>query len=137
MLEVDTYQLHLDITDDARFTVQAVVSFSVSAGAIGHSTRIDLLGHDVASAELNGRPVAYDGVTLNLEGLRATNELVVTSSAPYSTTGEGLHRYVDPYDEAEYLRSEEHTSELQSRGHLVCRLLLEKKNSNADEMHDV
>src|SRR5690625_5494763 len=32
------------------------------------------------------------------------------------------------------LRSEEHTSELQSRGHLVCRLLLEKKkiqqNSN-------
>src|SRR5690625_6997629 len=28
----------------------------------------------------------------------------------------------DPED-----RSEEHTSELQSRGHLVCRLLLEKK----------
>src|SRR5690625_3907457 len=26
-----------------------------------------------------------------------------------------------------YFRSEEHTSELQSRGHLVCRLLLEKK----------
>src|SRR5439155_15043973 len=25
------------------------------------------------------------------------------------------------------MRSEEHTSELQSRGHLVCRLLLEKK----------
>src|SRR5690625_398774 len=29
-----------------------------------------------------------------------------------------------------YLRSEEHTSELQSRGHLVCRLLLEKKKIN-------
>src|SRR5437870_6762177 len=28
------------------------------------------------------------------------------------------------------LRSEEHTSELQSRGHLVCRLLLEKKKTN-------
>src|SRR5690625_6635861 len=28
----------------------------------------------------------------------------------------------------EEMRSEEHTSELQSRGHLVCRLLLEKKN---------
>src|SRR5690625_6253241 len=26
-------------------------------------------------------------------------------------------------------RSEEHTSELQSRGHLVCRLLLEKRKS--------
>src|SRR6266436_8702171 len=29
-------------------------------------------------------------------------------------------------------RSEEHTSELQSRLHLVCRLLLEKKNLNLD-----
>src|SRR2546422_3021972 len=28
------------------------------------------------------------------------------------------------------LRSEEHTSELQSRLHLVCRLLLEKKNNS-------
>src|SRR2546422_1889153 len=29
-------------------------------------------------------------------------------------------------------RSEEHTSELQSRLHLVCRLLLEKKKNNED-----
>src|SRR5436305_10137122 len=29
------------------------------------------------------------------------------------------------------LRSEEHTSELQSRPHLVCRLLLEKKKKDA------
>src|SRR5437870_8215665 len=29
-----------------------------------------------------------------------------------------------------FARSEEHTSELQSRGHLVCRLLLEKKKQN-------
>src|SRR5690625_1019136 len=29
-------------------------------------------------------------------------------------------------------RSEEHTSELQSRGHLVCRLLLEKKKKNTN-----
>src|SRR5947199_2855098 len=29
-------------------------------------------------------------------------------------------------------RSEEHTSELQSLRHLVCRLLLEKKNGNDD-----
>src|SRR3712207_8275108 len=30
------------------------------------------------------------------------------------------------------LRSEEHTSELQSRQYLVCRLLLEKKNYNSN-----
>src|SRR5439155_3066703 len=34
-------------------------------------------------------------------------------------------------------RSEEHTSELQSRGHLVCRLLLEKKkNKKTKKTHD-
>src|SRR5690625_6449780 len=36
------------------------------------------------------------------------------------------------------MRSEEHTSELQSRGHLVCRLLLEKKkkviNTNIEKL---
>src|SRR5437870_7771780 len=32
-----------------------------------------------------------------------------------------------PVEDRSLLRSEEHTSELQSRGHLVCRLLLEKK----------
>src|SRR5437660_3487051 len=30
------------------------------------------------------------------------------------------------------VRSEEHTSELQSRGHLVCRLLLEKKKNTQE-----
>src|SRR3712207_8689668 len=32
-------------------------------------------------------------------------------------------------------RSEEHTSELQSRQYLVCRLLLEKKNNQAPYRH--
>src|SRR3989442_2525408 len=34
-------------------------------------------------------------------------------------------------------RSEEHTSELQSRPHLVCRLLLEKKKSYETDIIDV
>src|SRR5437660_9156013 len=33
-------------------------------------------------------------------------------------------------------RSEEHTSELQSRGHLVCRLLLEKKKNNTQKQNN-
>src|SRR5690606_40142675 len=33
-------------------------------------------------------------------------------------------------------RSEEHTSELQSRENLVCRLLLEKKNKKATNQHN-
>src|SRR5258705_9573526 len=35
-----------------------------------------------------------------------------------------------PDDDALIVRSEEHTSELQSLRHLVCRLLLEKKNKS-------
>src|SRR5690554_7388283 len=34
------------------------------------------------------------------------------------------------------LRSEEHTSELQSRPHLVCRLLLEKKKKKNNKNND-
>src|SRR5437764_7628518 len=36
-----------------------------------------------------------------------------------------------------WMRSEEHTSELQSPMYLVCRLLLEKKNSRLGSNHDV
>src|SRR5690554_7743841 len=50
-----------------------------------------------------------------LEGLN-NNDRIVTGS--FSLMAEGLK--VQP-------RAEEHTSELQSRPHLVCRLLLEKK----------
>src|SRR5690625_5704947 len=42
--------------------------------------------------------------------------------------GGSAPKHIEQFIEEGYLRrSEEHTSELQSRGHLVCRLLLEKK----------
>src|SRR2546422_1599317 len=41
-----------------------------------------------------------------------------------------LHPLQEAFREHHGLRSEEHTSELQSRLHLVCRLLLEKKKKN-------
>src|SRR3712207_7815465 len=43
---------------------------------------------------------------------------------PRHLADKGHESFVDLPD---YLRSEEHTSELQSRQYLVCRLLLEKK----------
>src|SRR5690625_5525796 len=45
---------------------------------------------------------------------------VKTSRSPRLTERRTLSKHLPQ-------RSEEHTSELQSRGHLVCRLLLEKK----------
>src|SRR5260221_3790474 len=47
-----------------------------------------------------------------------------------NTTVEMLAQYL-----AGRLRSEEHTSELQSHSDLVCRLLLEKKNINTVQRH--
>src|SRR5258707_7485580 len=44
---------------------------------------------------------------------------------------EGERLEVDP------VRSEEHTSELQSRQYLVCRLLLEKKNDDSNAGHTI
>src|SRR5437660_5513749 len=52
-----------------------------------------------------------------------------SQTATFSVSASG----VGPFTYAWYRigeRSEEHTSELQSRGHLVCRLLLEKKNQD-------
>src|SRR5206468_5298833 len=43
--------------------------------------------------------------------------------------------YVGPTHAVDAVRSEEHTSELQSRSDLVCRLLLEKKKSRYN-LHD-
>src|SRR3989442_11603566 len=53
-----------------------------------------------------------------------------TSSGKYRASGWPLfdcNAISPPSKSGQPLRSEEHTSELQSRPHLVCRLLLEKK----------
>src|SRR5439155_14843556 len=62
-------------------------------------------------------------------------------TAPLTRKRAGSGRYIDltlaldlPWAEtARYNRSEEHTSELQSRGQLVCRLLPEKKKQAAEQ----
>src|SRR5439155_9579973 len=72
-------------------------------------------GHVVAVAELAVGPAPLDGGhDVGPGGLVA--DLLVQ------------HVLVEDHREVRgHARSEEHTSELQSRGHLVCRLLLEKK----------
>src|SRR2546429_3677693 len=42
---------------------------------------------------------------------------------------------IEPGGRGDFGRSEEHTSELQSRLHLVCRLLLEKKKTRRRSWH--
>src|SRR5690625_6307830 len=67
----------------------------------------------------------------------ATQEILLAAGTRINEPGTALvfsvHgtplRYIEEGSRyvADAERSEEHTSELQSRGHLVCRLLLEKK----------
>src|SRR5690349_22954517 len=54
---------------------------------------------------------------------RAAGKLGTIANRLMTEAGQALHQAWES-------RSEEHTSELQSRRDLVCRLLLEKKNSN-------
>src|SRR2546422_5581343 len=49
-----------------------------------------------------------------------------------SDVAAAAERYIGENDVG-VVRSEEHTSELQSRLHLVCRLLLEKKKKGRDD----
>src|SRR5688572_32721858 len=55
-----------------------------------------------------------------------------SSMAAFSFRGRAIHRL----SILEPIRSEEHTSELQSQSNLVCRLLLEKKK-NKNKKHNI
>src|SRR5258708_9593468 len=59
------------------------------------------------------------------------NALTVTSSDPAASCTASRLKEIMPRDIISFSldRSEEHTSELQSPDHLVCRLLLENKNT--------
>src|SRR5436305_11029393 len=57
-----------------------------------------------------------------------------TGFALFRSLRVALHVERAPRDPSEP-RSEEHTSELQSRPHLVCRLLLEKKKPETEPSH--
>src|SRR5207253_11093964 len=68
---------------------------------------------------------------VQLELLRVEMLLQVVGAPQHIGRPDRLVRVLDAHEAIRptdvLRRSEEHTSELQSRGHLVCRLLLEKK----------
>src|SRR3712207_7002081 len=70
-------------------------------------------------------------IAQEFESLQRRTEMVLAGVAEgiVGVNRDGLVTFVNPAAE-DLLRSEEHTSELQSRQYLVCRLLLEKKKNN-------
>src|SRR5687767_15683557 len=71
---------------------------------------------------------AWSRCTLTCPRLTATSvQRRSTLSTVSISVMESPQSAIDTVDKVERLRSEEHTSELQSLAYLVCRLLLEKK----------
>jgi aminopeptidase N len=109
---VQSYQVSLDLTaGDENFTSETIVKFSCNKP--GYESFIDAVGRSVISATLNGQVVDtsnYDGESIFLKNLAADNELIIKMSAPYSNTGEGLQRSVDPVDNEVYLYSQGETA---------------------------
>src|SRR5262245_41369300 len=83
------------------------------------SPRVVLIQGCLTDSQQSHSGVSYYGMPIrdSLATLIHPNELLDGAVATNTTRG------------VAYSRSEEHTSELQSLRHLVCRLLLEKKNN--------
>src|SRR5690625_1456162 len=84
---------------------------------------------DAESAEAVAAEIGGQSWTVNLADTSALDGVDLDVDILVNNAGiQRIHPITEFPIEDWRLRSEEHTSELQSRGHLVCRLLLEKKN---------
>ena len=107
LIRVDSYEITLDLTGTdpaAGFGSTTVIRFGSTDPAA--STFAQVCAQSVHAVTLNGAPLdpaSIDDARIPLSGLGETNELVVEATMDYSTTGEGLHRFVDPEDGEVYL----------------------------------
>ncbi|MBX6357303.1 MAG: aminopeptidase N [Micromonosporaceae bacterium] len=121
LLEIDGYDIVLDLTDGAgrpgEGTFRSTTTIRFRCAQPGASTFIEVAAESIRSATLDGQPVdttdwaADRGLTLR--GLGATNTLVIDADFAYSTSGQGLHRSVDPVDGEVYLYSQFETADAQ------------------------
>ncbi|WP_137843424.1 aminopeptidase N [Microbacterium sp. 2FI] len=108
IVETESYAVDLDLNKGGEvFGSRSVIRFSATPGA---ATFIDLIARDIREITLNGRAIdpatAFSDSRIALDGLEASNELVVDADCLYTNTGEGLHRFVDPVDGEVYLYSQ-------------------------------
>ena len=121
LLDVTSYDITIDLTDgtggpgERTFRSTTVITFSCTEP--GASTFIEAAMDRIRSATLNGSAIDVAGWSaekgLTLTDLAAQNTLVIDADALYSTTGQGLHRSVDPVDKEVYLYSQFETADAQ------------------------
>jgi aminopeptidase N len=112
ILKVESYKIDLDVTTGAQtFLVKTTIKFAGLKP--GETTFIDCVGKRVISAKLNGADFdpKFDGESIFLPPIAAENTLEIEHEGIYSTSGEGLHRFVDPADDEVYLYTQFETGD--------------------------
>src|SRR4051794_33436712 len=105
LLSVDSYTVDLDLTtSELTFSTTTTIAFTCTEP--GAETFVDLVNATIHEIALNGAALdpseVYADNRILLTGLEDRNELLVRADCPYSRTGEGLHRFVDPVDDRVY-----------------------------------
>src|SRR5690625_770630 len=120
----DTYPFRMKITTDESMTM------GDQSASMSSTRTVDF---DYFVENINNTNFILKATFLNFsESFKApTGETISFNTAQGRPANEDVAKNWSIYKAISgqsFTRSEEHTSELQSRGHLVCRLLLEKKN---------
>jgi aminopeptidase N len=121
LLDVTSYDITLDLTDGTggpgAGTFRSVTEIRFTCSEPGASTFIEAAADRLRSVQLNGVEVDTSGWSaekgLNLTGLAASNVLVVDGDFLFSSSGQGLHRSLDPVDKEVYLYSQFETADAQ------------------------
>src|SRR5690625_7464383 len=121
-----------------QFSARAFEAAGIEALLVGDSVGTTVLGHSSTTATTHQDMLTFTGAVA-----RSVHRPLLVADLAFGTYEAGpmaaVHHAVELVRAGAEMvkleggsaiapRSEEHTSELQSRGHLVCRLLLEKKN---------
>ncbi|WP_192771746.1 aminopeptidase N [Plantactinospora soyae] len=121
LLDVTGYDIRLDLSSAGRAadnrTFRSTTEVRFRCAEPGATTFIELAADSVRAATLNDAPVDLSDWSaeagLTLPGLAAENVLVVEADFLYSSSGQGLHRSVDPVDGETYLYSQFETADAQ------------------------
>lgn len=121
LLDVTSYDIDLDLTDGSgnpgAGTFRSTTTVRFTCTDPGAATFIEVAAASLRSATLNGTDIDISDWSnetgLTLPALAADNTLVVQGSFPFSSSGQGLHRAVDPADKEVYLYSQFETNDAQ------------------------
>src|SRR3712207_4747855 len=122
------------VTQEERYSYQGVTA--IVALGIDDTTISFATNHGIDSLHLGGHiHLSHRSRRINATMfLRNITERTGRTQVADGVSGRMLQHIIGHTHKrvllAKHLRSEEHTSELQSRQYLVCRLLLEKKKRN-------